>query len=158
MNNQQDSVVAADAGKSTYILVILVTLVVFISGGIFVYYCRKKISSNGELPDILYDSAGDPLSPKPNRIAKATLVHKGNRKDPKLGMDAVRMSALNGSSIGSSYDRSHITGIYYFLEIIRLFVRNFFYKQIFYGEKDGTKRERELGRVREIEKGERVKK
>lgn len=110
VNNQQQSVVPVDAGKSTYILVILVSMIVFASGGIIVFYCRKKISSNGELPDILYDSAGDPLSPKPNRIAKATLVHKGGRKDPKLGMDAVRMSTLNGSSIGSSYDRSHITG------------------------------------------------
>jgi len=40
---------------------------------------------------------------------------KNNRKDGggsglKIGMEAVRMSMLNGSSLGSSYDRSHITG------------------------------------------------
>lgn len=44
---------------------------------------------------------------------------KNNRKDGgsggigsglKGGMDPVRMSMLNGSSLGSSYDRSHITG------------------------------------------------
>jgi len=42
---------------------------------------------------------------------------KNNRKDGvgtggglKAGMEAVRMSMLNGSSLGSSYDRSHITG------------------------------------------------
>lgn len=70
------------------------------------------------MPDILHDSAGDPLSPKPNnRMVKPMFVsQKNNRKDVggsgglKAGMEAVRMSMLNGSSLGSSYDRSHITG------------------------------------------------
>lgn len=44
------------------------------------------------------------------------ISQKNNRKDGggsgglKVGMEAVRMSMLNGSSLGSSYDRSHITG------------------------------------------------
>lgn len=59
------------------------------------------------------------MSPKSNsnsRMAKPMFVsQKNNRKDGgngglKVGMEAVRMSMLNGSSLGSSYDRSHITG------------------------------------------------
>lgn len=76
-----------------------------------------RFVGNEGLPDILHDSAGDPLSPKPNnnRVPKPMFVsQKNNRKDGgsglKAGMEAVRMSMLNGSSFGSSYDRSHITG------------------------------------------------
>lgn len=77
-----------------------------------------RFIGNEGLPDILHDSAGDPLSPKPNnnRVAKPIFAsQKNNRKDGgggglKAGMEAVRMSMLNGSSLGSSYDRSHITG------------------------------------------------
>lgn len=81
------------------------------------YYFR--FTGNEGLPDILHDSAGDPLSPKSsnNRMVKPMFVsQKNNRKDAgtsgglKVGMEAVRMSMLNGSSLGSSYDRSHITG------------------------------------------------
>ncbi|XP_066593822.1 low-density lipoprotein receptor-related protein 6 isoform X2 [Prorops nasuta] len=74
------------------------------------YYCRRKLANNEELPDILHDSAGDPLSPRPGRLAKPMITQKNGRKDLKAGMEAMRMSMLNGSSIGSSYDRSHITG------------------------------------------------
>jgi len=78
-----------------------------------------RFTGNEGLPDILHDSAGDPLSPKLNRVVKPMFpLQKNNRKDGsggvgsglKGGMDAVRMSMLNGSSLGSSYDRSHITG------------------------------------------------
>jgi len=81
-------------------------------------FCYRFTGNEG-LPDILHDSAGDPLSPKPsnNRMVKPMFVsQKNNRKDGggsggiKIGMEAVRMSMLNGSSLGSSYDRSHITG------------------------------------------------
>lgn len=84
------------------------------------YYCIIRFTGNEGLPDILHDSAGDPLSPKPSsnsRMVKPMFVsQKNNRKDGggsgglKVGMEAVRMSMLNGSSLGSSYDRSHITG------------------------------------------------
>lgn len=49
-------------------------------------------------------------------MVKPMFVSQKNRKDAgssgglKVGMEAVRMSMLNGSSLGSSYDRSHITG------------------------------------------------
>lgn len=113
-NHQRDSRLIMDSGKSTYIVVILAVLLLFAGGGLSVYYCRKRISANSDLPDILYDSAGDPLSPKPCRIVKPMSAQKNSRKDPKLGLDTIRMSALNGGSVISSYDRSHITGIYYY--------------------------------------------
>ena len=113
-NRQQDSNPIIDSGRSTYIVVILAVLIIFVGGGVSVYYCRKRISAN-ELPDILFDSAGDPLSPKPSRVAKPMLVQKNSRKDHKPGIDAIRLSTLNGSSIGSSYDRSHITGRYQYV-------------------------------------------
>lgn len=82
---------------------------------IILYFYFRFVGSEG-LPDILHDSAGDPLSPKSsNRIVKPMFTSQKNRKDGaggvlSVGMDAVRMSMLNGSSLGSSYDRSHITG------------------------------------------------
>jgi len=75
----------------------------------------SRFVGNEGLPDILHDSAGDPLSPKPNNhTPKSMFVSQKNRKDGgsslKAGMEAVRMSMLNRNSLGSSYDRSHITG------------------------------------------------
>ncbi|KAG7206637.1 hypothetical protein KM043_000315 [Ampulex compressa] len=110
-NQRQDLGPSSESGKIVYVIVVLVGLIVTIGVLAFaVYYCRRKFTANEELPDILHDSAGDPLSPKPSRIAKPMFAQKNSRKDLKAGMEAVRMSMLNGSSIGSSYDRSHITG------------------------------------------------
>ncbi|XP_012280055.1 low-density lipoprotein receptor-related protein 6 [Orussus abietinus] len=109
-NHRQDAGPSLDSGKSTYIVVILVIMSVVIVIVLGFYYCRKRLAGNEELPDILHDSAGDPLSPKPGRAAKPMLAQKNGRKDLKAGLEAMRMSTLNGSSIGSSYDRSHITG------------------------------------------------
>ncbi|XP_011066151.1 PREDICTED: low-density lipoprotein receptor-related protein 6 isoform X2 [Acromyrmex echinatior] len=108
-----------ESGKTTYIIIILAVVFVVGTSILSYYYCRKKFIGNEGLPDILHDSAGDPLSPKPsnNRMVKPMFVsQKNNRKDGgasgglKVGMEAIRMSMLNGSSLGSSYDRSHITG------------------------------------------------
>ncbi|KAL6424282.1 hypothetical protein ACFW04_009838 [Cataglyphis niger] len=107
-------------GKMTYIIVILIVVIVAAAIVLSYFYCRKRFTGNEGLPDILHDSAGDPLSPKPNnnRAVKPIFTsQKNNRKDSggaggglKAGMETVRMSMLNGSSFGSSYDRSHITG------------------------------------------------
>lgn len=101
---------ASESGKITYVIIILVGVVIVSAIALGYYYCRRRFIGNEGLPDILHDSAGDPLSPKPNRIAKSMSASKNNRKDFKPGMEDVRMTMLNGSSLGSSYDRSHITG------------------------------------------------
>jgi low density lipoprotein receptor-related protein 5/6 len=101
-----------DAGKSTYVVAVLVVMAATVLVVLGFYYCRRRLAGNEDLPDILHDSAGDPLSPKSCRMAKPMLAQKNARKDLKPGM-AVRMSTLNGSSISSSYDRSHITGFSY---------------------------------------------
>ncbi|XP_015596782.1 low-density lipoprotein receptor-related protein 6 [Cephus cinctus] len=109
-NHRQDAGPAPDTGKSTYVVAVLVVMGAVIVVVLGFYYCRRRLAGNEELPDILHDSAGDPLSPKPGRAAKPMLAQKNTRKDLKACTVAVRMSTLNGSSIGSSYDRSHITG------------------------------------------------
>ncbi|KAK0099194.1 hypothetical protein PV326_000031 [Microctonus aethiopoides] len=107
----QDAEAVTDVGKSTYIIAILAVMVAGTITVLGVYYCRKRLVNNEELPDILHDSAGDPLSPKPGRAGKPVLMQKNGVKDGlKGGLKTVRMSTLTGSSIGSSYDRSHITG------------------------------------------------
>ncbi|XP_011154181.1 low-density lipoprotein receptor-related protein 6 isoform X2 [Harpegnathos saltator] len=108
--HRQDNVPSAESSKVTYVIIILVVVVLTSVTILGYYYCRRKFTGNEGLPDILHDSAGDPLSPKSNRVVKPMFAHKNNRKDLKAGMEAVRMSMLNGSSLGSSYDRSHITG------------------------------------------------
>ncbi|XP_057340651.1 low-density lipoprotein receptor-related protein 6 [Microplitis mediator] len=109
--NRRDMVGSAgiESGKSAYIIAILVVVGVVTTAVLGFYYCRKKLAGSEELPDILHDSAGDPLSPKPGRSGKPTLVQKNGSKDHKNGLKTVRMSTLTGS-IGSGYDRSHITG------------------------------------------------
>lgn len=109
--HRQESVPPIESTKVTYVIITLVGVVLTSVTILSYYYCRRKFTGNEGLPDILHDSAGDPLSPKPNRVVKPMFAHKNNRKDLKAGMEAVRMSMLNGSSLGSSYDRSHITGI-----------------------------------------------
>ncbi|XP_029038470.2 low-density lipoprotein receptor-related protein 6 isoform X1 [Osmia bicornis bicornis] len=110
-NNPRQENNSLEPGKITYVIIVpiglIVTIATIASG---FYYCRRKFINNEELPDILHDSAGDPLSPKPTRLVKPMFAQKNCRKDLKMGMETVRMSMLNGSSIGSSYDRSHITG------------------------------------------------
>ncbi|XP_058789142.1 low-density lipoprotein receptor-related protein 6 [Phymastichus coffea] len=101
-----------DSGKNTYLISVFVAMAVTALVIFAFYYCKRRFSGNEGLPDILHDSAGDPLSPKSSRMAKPMLSQKNGRKDLKPGM-AVRMSTLNGSSISSSYDRSHITGFSY---------------------------------------------
>ncbi|XP_014229515.1 low-density lipoprotein receptor-related protein 6 [Trichogramma pretiosum] len=102
-----------ESGKSSYVIAVIVVVIVTVLSALGVYYCRRKMGGNEELPDILHDSAGDPLSPKNGRLsAKPMLSQKNGRKDLKPGM-SVRMSTLNASSISSSYDRSHITGFSY---------------------------------------------
>ncbi|XP_033324031.1 low-density lipoprotein receptor-related protein 6 [Megalopta genalis] len=110
-NNPRQESNSLESGKITYVIVVLIALTATIAAVAFgFYYCRRKFINNEELPDILHDSAGDPLSPKPARLAKPMFAQKNCRKDLKIGMETVGMSMLNGSSIGSSYDRSHITG------------------------------------------------
>ncbi|XP_012250592.2 low-density lipoprotein receptor-related protein 6 [Athalia rosae] len=109
-NHRQDVGPTLDSGKSTYVVAILVVMAAGILVVLGFCYCRRRFASNEDLPDILHDSAGDPLSPKPGRAAKPMLAQKNVRKDLNTGAEAVRMSALNGSINGSSYDRSHITG------------------------------------------------
>lgn len=111
VRRRQESVSAVEPSKITYVIIILVGVVLASVLVLSYYYCRRKFTGNEGLPDILHDSAGDPLSPKPGRIVKPMFPHKNYRKDLKAGMEAVRMSMLNGSSLGSSYDRSHITGM-----------------------------------------------
>lgn len=115
-----------DTGKNTYLIILLIFA---LSGGTFIvafYYCRRRFNGNEELPDILHDSAGDPLSPKTYRMAKPMLAQKNSRKNLKLDT-TIRMSTLNASSISSSYDRSHITGFSYCkLKIIFITRENFF--------------------------------
>ena len=110
-NRRQDIGLSTETGKSNYVIAIIVVVIavtlVAIPG---FFYCRRKLASNEELPDILHDSAGDPLSPKPGRSGKPILTQKNGAKDLKASLKTVRMSNLTGSSIGSSYDRSHITG------------------------------------------------
>ncbi|XP_011500691.1 PREDICTED: low-density lipoprotein receptor-related protein 6 isoform X2 [Ceratosolen solmsi marchali] len=109
-NNHRQAVdPSLDSGKSTYVVAVLVVMAATVLVVLGFYYCRRRLAGNEDLPDILHDSAGDPLSPKSCRMAKPMLAQKNARKDLKPGM-AVRMSTLNGSSISSSYDRSHITG------------------------------------------------
>lgn len=114
-NPRQDVGPSVSTGKNSWIFGVVAVMGVFGAVSFGVYYCRRKLANNEELPDILYDSAGDPLSPKPGRSGKPMLVQKNGTKDLKAGLKAVRMSALATSSIGSSYDRSHITGKYTFL-------------------------------------------
>ena len=111
-NHRQAIDPTLESGKSTYIVAVLVVMAATVLVIFGFYYCRRKLANNEELPDILHDSAGDPLSPKSCRMAKPMLSQKNGRKDLKPGM-TVRMSTLNGSSISSSYDRSHITGFSY---------------------------------------------
>ena len=106
-NNPRQENNSLESGKITYVIVVLIGLIATIVVVVFAFYYRKKkFINNEELPD----SAGDPLSPKPARLAKPMFAQKNCRKDLKMGMETVRMSMLNGSSIGSSYDRGHITG------------------------------------------------
>lgn len=107
---RQDVGPVSDTSKVTIVIIILGGVVVVCVIAVGYYYYRKKFTGNEGLPDILHDSAGDPLSPKPNRMAKPMFAQKNNRKDMK-GMETMRMSTLNGSSLGSSYDRSHLTGM-----------------------------------------------
>ncbi|XP_003704485.2 low-density lipoprotein receptor-related protein 6 [Megachile rotundata] len=110
-NNPRQENNSLEPGKITYVIIVPVGLIATIAAIVFgFYYCRRKFINNEELPDILHDSAGDPLSPKPTRLVKPMFTQKNCRKDFKMGMETVRLSMLNGSSIGSSYDRSHITG------------------------------------------------
>lgn len=109
--HRQDVGPVSESSKVTIVIIILVGVIVVSVIALGYYYYRRKFTSNEGLPDILHDSAGDPLSPKPNRMAKPMFTQKNNRKDGlKAGMEAMRMSMLNGSSLGSSYDRSHLTG------------------------------------------------
>ncbi|XP_076640079.1 low-density lipoprotein receptor-related protein 6 isoform X1 [Colletes latitarsis] len=110
-NNPRQENSSLESGKITYVIVVPIGLTATIAAVAFgFYYCRRKFINNEELPDILHDSAGDPLSPKPVRLTKPIFAQKNCRKDLKIEMETVRMSMLNGSSIESSYDRSHITG------------------------------------------------
>ncbi|XP_011297971.1 low-density lipoprotein receptor-related protein 6 [Fopius arisanus] len=110
-NRRQEIGPTVETGKSAYVIVVLVVVGVMSIAVLGYYYCRKKLAGNDELPDIcLHDSAGDPLSPKPGRSGKPVLMHKNGVKDLKAGLKTMRMSTLTASSIGSSYDRSHITG------------------------------------------------
>lgn len=109
-NHRQDLDPLVETGKSTYIVSVLVVLGVMIVVVAGFFYSRRKSAINEELPDILHDSAGDPLSPKLSRTAKPLLPQKNGRKELKPELEAMRLSTFNGSSIGSSYDRSHITG------------------------------------------------
>lgn len=118
IHRQDVSAVPSETTKGTYLVAVLVVIFGIFTAVIGSYYCHKKMTSNEDLPDILHDSAGDPLSPKPNRNLKPLMMQK-NGKNMKVGMEAVRMSTLNGSSIGSSYDRSHITGTAHNLELLR---------------------------------------
>ncbi|XP_014208646.1 low-density lipoprotein receptor-related protein 6 [Copidosoma floridanum] len=111
-NRRQPLDPALDAGKNAYLLILLIFTLSGITFVFVFYYCRRRFTSGEELPDILHDSAGDPLSPKTYRLAKPMLNQKNSRKNLKLDT-AVRMSTLNASSISSSYDRSHITGFSY---------------------------------------------
>ena len=110
-NHRQDAEPVLDSGRGTWVASLFIATVSVVAVVFAFFYCRRKLAGNEELPDILHDSAGDPLSPK-CRMMKPTLVHKYGRKDLKNGF-AVRMSTLNGSSISSSYERSHITGFSY---------------------------------------------
>lgn len=110
-NNPRQENNSSESGKMSYVIIIPTGVIVAIVATVLgLYCCKKKFTNNEDLPDILHDSAGDPLSPKPVRTAKPMFAQKNCRKDLKIGMETVRMSMLNGSSIGSSYDRSHITG------------------------------------------------
>ena len=108
---------AIDAGpSSSYVIALLVSVFAIISGVLMFFYCRHRFIGGEELPDILHDSAGDPLSPKGcSRMAKPMLSHKnsGRCKELLKPNASVRMSTLNTSSISSSYERSHITGFSY---------------------------------------------
>lgn len=110
-DQSQSSGSGTEPTKSPYVITLVIMIAAIIAIVLGFCYYRKKFGSNEDVPNILHDSAGDPLSPKPNRVVKPILAQKNGRKDLKTDVEAVRMSALNGSSIGSSYDRSHITGI-----------------------------------------------
>lgn len=109
-NRRQDIGPSSDGSKSTYVIAIVAVLGVAGLVILVIFYYRRNVAGNEELPDILHDSAGDPLSPKPGRSGKPMLSQKNGAKDLKASLKGVRMSNLTGSSIGSSYDRSHITG------------------------------------------------
>ncbi|XP_047359021.1 low-density lipoprotein receptor-related protein 6 [Vespa velutina] len=109
-DQSQSSGSGTEPTKSPYVITVVIMIAAIIAIVLGFCYYRKKFGSNEDVPNILHDSAGDPLSPKPNRVVKPILAQKNGRKDLKTEVEAVRMSALNGSSIGSSYDRSHITG------------------------------------------------
>ncbi|XP_015518016.1 low-density lipoprotein receptor-related protein 6 isoform X1 [Neodiprion lecontei] len=97
-------------GHGIYIVGAPLVIFIIILAGVGYCCCRRR-RNNAGLPDILHDSAGEPLSPKHGRVnIKSMPIQKNGRKDFKPVMETVRLSNLNGSSIGSSYDRSHITG------------------------------------------------
>lgn len=107
--------IPSESLKVSYIILILVSFFIVIIIFLTCCYCCRKKYSGEELPDILHDSAGDPLQ-RAGRINKPLLHTKNgnssnNSKTFKTNFKNIKMSALSSSTIDcSSYDRSHITG------------------------------------------------
>ncbi|KAJ8675255.1 hypothetical protein QAD02_011041 [Eretmocerus hayati] len=110
--NHRQAIEPADSSIKAYVLALSLIAGISFIAVVGYYYCKRKMIGNEDLPDILHDSAGDPLAPKGGYRMVKPISQKNGGKDLKNGM-TMRMSALNGSSMSSSYDRSHITGFSY---------------------------------------------
>ncbi|KAJ8874702.1 hypothetical protein PR048_025568 [Dryococelus australis] len=104
-----------DSNTVMYLGGILLCVLVLAAGVVALCYCHRRSSATSDVLEDCEDSVVDPLSPKP--VARSpcpvAAVQRSHRpgKPPKPGVDAVRMSALHGSTTTTnSYDRSHITG------------------------------------------------